>query len=83
VSSDPEWQHTVVVGITGDASVFDVRGGKRSIVYTPALQAGNRCSRHSRYWWRRVWPLRFRRCERRASIQRQSLERSELTNGRG
>jgi predicted permease len=41
VSSDPEWEHTVVIGIARDASVFDVRGGNRSIVYTPALQTGS------------------------------------------
>lgn len=40
VSRRPEWQAAEVVGIAGDARVFDVRGGNRTIVYTPAIQSG-------------------------------------------
>lgn len=41
ISRRPEWQDVLVVGIAQDASLFDVRGGNRLIVYTPAVQSGN------------------------------------------
>jgi ABC-type antimicrobial peptide transport system permease subunit len=40
VSARPEWQDAEVVGIVGDARVFDVRSNNRSIIYTSAVQSG-------------------------------------------
>jgi len=40
VSARPEWQDAEVVGIVGDARVFDVRSNNRAIVYTAAMQSG-------------------------------------------
>lgn len=41
ISRRPEWQDVLVVGIARDASLFDVRGDNRLIVYTPAVQGGS------------------------------------------
>ena len=40
ISRRPEWQQVEIVGIAGDARVYDVRGGNQSIAYVPALQSG-------------------------------------------
>jgi len=40
ISRRPEWQQIEIVGIAGDARVYDVRGGNQSIAYVPALQSG-------------------------------------------
>ncbi len=40
VSRQPDWQNALVVGVARDAVLIDVRGGNRSIAYTPAVQNG-------------------------------------------
>ena len=40
ISQRPQWQQVEIVGIAGDARVYDVRGGNQSIAYLPALQSG-------------------------------------------
>jgi predicted permease len=40
VSARPDWQDAEVVGIVGDARVFDVRSNNRSIIYAAATQGG-------------------------------------------
>jgi putative ABC transport system permease protein len=40
VSARPEWQDAEIVGIVGDARVFDVRSNNRAIVYGAAMQSG-------------------------------------------
>jgi predicted permease len=40
ISRRPEWQAAEVVGIAGDARMFDVRGANLAIAYTPAIQSG-------------------------------------------
>jgi hypothetical protein len=47
ISTRPQLQNLRVVGIAGDARLFDIRGGNLAVAYVPALQSGSLA--HSRF----------------------------------